>query len=153
MRNYFIIILLLLYVACKKKTVEEKNPFTSTVASTDSSSAKVPLTANFSSIYTNIFKPQCAYSPCHDGNPANSFQPDFRTYESAYLTMVNHPTKRIELDKNCKTIVKPRQIGYSMLNVRIINTLGARMPSGRDSLKAAEIKAIQGWIKAGALKD
>ena len=41
----------------------------------------------FESIQNNVFAPYCANSGCHDG----SFEPDFRTIESSYSTLVYHP--------------------------------------------------------------
>ena len=51
---------------------------------------------NFSSIYNNIFLPYCANSGCHDG----SFEPDFRTIESSYNTLVYHPVIKNDDNKD-----------------------------------------------------
>ncbi|MGB1317595.1 MAG: hypothetical protein ACPG5W_05290, partial [Flavobacteriales bacterium] len=42
--------------------------------------------ASFVGLHQNIFKPTCANSGCHDG----TFEPDFRTIESSYNTLVFH---------------------------------------------------------------
>lgn len=45
-------------------------------------------------LHAGLFKPTCANSGCHDGN----FEPDFRTVESSYYSLVQQPViKRTSL--------------------------------------------------------
>jgi len=110
---------------------------------------------SFAGIHKNIFKPTCANSGCHDG----TFEPDFRTIESAYNTLVYHPVIKNDTSYTYQYRVVPRDVSKSMLHVRLTQDLNGNsgiMPllvnPGSDwpANKSAYIQNIVNWINAGA---
>ena len=69
-------------------TKDEKNPFDDldNFPPEDTTQIENVDPASFVGLHQNIFKPTCANSGCHDG----TFEPDFRTIESSYNTLVLH---------------------------------------------------------------
>ncbi len=151
MKLYLVVTLLLIIagMSCKKKQPEEVNPFTPSVAGATAPQA-VALAPNFLSIYTNILKPQCANSSCHDGDNVNNFQPDLRSIESAYATLVKHPSKKSKDKKLYPMVVKPYSVDSSFMYFRLIDSTGDKMPLNGSALKIEELKAIKDWITDGA---
>lgn len=107
-------------------------------------------------IHANIFKPTCANSGCHDGN----FEPDFRSIESSYNSLVGQPIIKQD-DMNPLTArVTPGNSATSMLIRRLkvdINGNSGTMPiltepdSDWPVKKDEYIKNIETWIDNGAL--
>lgn len=116
------------------------------VAQIDTSSA------SFYQVYTQIFKVSCAMPACHDG----TFEPDFRTPESAYNTTVYHPIIKNNIQGQYKYRITPYDNINSLLYERISNCCfvnsNDRMPMtlGRDTLVHSKILLIADWIKSGA---
>lgn len=101
-------------------------------------------------IYQNIFKPTCANSGCHDG----TFEPDYRTLESAYNTLVYQtPIKNNGL---FDYRVEPYNPQRSALMARLNNILTPAMPIQVDpgsewpAKQAEYIENIRTWIANGA---
>ena len=84
MRYILFFVFLVICSSCK----EELNPFEFD-DNTNSNNDTVYFTdpTSFSALHNNIFVPTCANSGCHDG----TFEPDFRTIESSYNTLVYQP--------------------------------------------------------------
>ena len=61
--------------------------------------------------------PHCANSGCHDG----SFEPDFRTIESSYNTLVYQPVIKNNPDGNYQFRVKAGNIDESVLYARLLS--------------------------------
>ncbi|MFN0274978.1 MAG: hypothetical protein ACKVPJ_04480 [Chitinophagales bacterium] len=102
---------------------------------------------SFLGLHTFIFKPTCAIPACHDG----SFEPDFRTVQSAYNTLVYHPVIKNDEDENYSFRVVPGDTTASWLYERITTddaTLG-QMPL-YDTLTKPEMQTIIDWIANGA---
>lgn len=107
-------------------------------------------------IHANIFQPTCANSGCHDGN----FEPDFRTIESSYNSLVSQPIIKQD-DMNPLTArVTPGNASTSMLMRRLMVDLNGNsgiMPlltepeSDWPTKKDEYIKNIETWINNGAL--
>ncbi len=103
-------------------------------------------------IHTNILQTRCAKSGCHDGN----FEPDFRTVQSSYATMVWHGIKKNSADSAFTYRVVPFDTAFSVLYQRITNCCfvnpNDRMPQDNIGvpLPQAQIKNIANWIMAGA---
>lgn len=105
-------------------------------------------------IHNNIFKTRCSKSGCHDGN----FEPDFRTVESSYATLVYHRIKKNSPDSAFTFRVVPYDTAKSVLHERITNccfvTQDDRMPQDiigpAGQLPQSQIQNIVNWIMAGA---
>ncbi len=136
-------------VACKKKTIPlPESPFAANSTAANTPVGEVAVTADFKSIYNKILQPKCANPSCHDGH----FEPDFRTIESAYATMVYQPVVKHTLDGRYTLRVIPNNADSSWLYNRV-NTADAqlgRMPLYKAKLADVELNAIKNWIIAGA---
>ena len=87
--TYFLIVLIL--ASCSEDSKQVKNPYDNQEPENADGvvvNADKDLDPNsIAALHKDIFKPTCANSGCHDGN----FEPDFRTIESSYNTLVNQP--------------------------------------------------------------
>lgn len=99
-------------------------------------------------LHTYIFSQSCAVPGCHDGN----FEPDFRTVQSTYSTLVFQPVVKNNTAQSYVYRVLPFDVGGSWLYNRITTddqTLG-RMPLYDNPLTPGQVKAVEKWINAGA---
>jgi len=94
-----------------------------------------------------IFAPTCAQPGCHDGN----FEPDFRTVQSAYQTLVYHPVIKNDEGENFQYRVVPGNRAKSWLWERVTtnDAVLGRMPL-YDTLTPGELEAIRTWIDQGS---
>lgn len=103
-------------------------------------------------IHTNILQPKCAVPGCHDGN----FEPDFRTPQSSYSTLLYHPVKKNDSAESFVFRVVPYKSSESVLYERITNCCFVnqddRMPQDNIGvpLPDTDVQAIKNWIDAGA---
>ena len=105
-------------------------------------------------LHKNIFKPTCANSGCHDG----TFEPDFRTIESTYNTMVNKTAISPYSEQGITVRVVPNNVGKSMLYYRLTEFLpqsSGIMPleaneSDWQTKKDEHLSNIKAWIEKGA---
>lgn len=99
-------------------------------------------------LHRNIFAVRCANPTCHDG----SFEPDFRTVESTYQTLVYHPVTKNTADEAFEFRVKPGSHAESWLYERLITTddVIGRMPLYAEPLSSQELGWVRDWINAGA---
>ena len=142
--------------SCKKD--KEVNPF-------DDPSLKAPATTNnsynpdpnsFEGLYNNVFKPTCANSGCHDGN----FEPDFRTINSAYNTLVYQPVIINDANLTYAYRVVPYNTGLSLLHKRLVQMPNSLIGQGRmpwidttwfyNATNKNYIQNIDNWINNGA---
>jgi hypothetical protein len=133
----------LLLVGCK----EEENPFPTTAS--DNGSGGSSIAANsIAGLHKNIFEPKCAIPSCHGG----TFEPDFRSVESTYFTLVYQPVVKNTIDEKYTYRVVPRDTVRSWLfhRVTVQDTLIPRMPIYMDALSDEDIGNIKSWIMAGA---
>ncbi|HPE96399.1 MAG: hypothetical protein H6548_06440 [Chitinophagales bacterium] len=103
--------------------------------------------ASFLGLHTYIFQPTCAVPGCHDGN----FEPDFRTVQSSYNTLLYAPVIKNDDAGTFTYRVIPGDTALSWLHERITTddeVLG-RMPL-YDTLYPAEREKITTWILDGA---
>ncbi|MBC8266142.1 MAG: hypothetical protein H8E84_04165 [Flavobacteriales bacterium] len=148
------------FFSCKK---EIDNPYDN-LTYPDNSDDPSYLVANhtINGLHDRIFSPLCANSGCHDG----TLEPDFRTIESTYNTLVYHPL--IKNDPNYPTNhftyrVLPGDTTKSMLYHRLtveFGELGQKniMPLGLDTdeklywnqNKQQFLADIRKWINEGA---
>ena len=111
----------------------------------------------FSTIHNNIFAPTCANSGCHDG----SFEPDFRTIESSYNTLVYQPVIKNDAANTYEFRVLPGDANSSVLYRRLIEDIdgiSGIMPLTAEyhpehywyDHKEEYIQNIKDWIDDGA---
>ncbi len=100
------------------------------------------LQATFSSIQTNILTPKCVNAECHPG----SLAPMSLQAGVAHGNLVNRPSA-FGIPR-----VDPGDADNSALYLKVIgdNSVGARMPLGRDRLSPSEMDTIRVWINNGA---
>lgn len=161
MKRNTIFILLSVMVAvifsCKDstKTTEldpiggNENPF-DTINYDTGTIVDVPIdSTTFLGLHTHIFSQRCNQPACHDG----TFEPDFRTVQSAYNTLVYHPiTKNYETDE-LDYRVEPGDPENSMIfhRLTIDNPPNFElMPSSGVQLPQSQIDLIYNWIADGA---
>lgn len=153
---YLIIFGLIGWSSCTK---DSENPFddpnnlppedTTIVAEVDPKS--------FVGLHQNIFEPTCANSGCHDG----TFEPDFRTIESSYNTLVYHGVVKNNQSGSYEYRVKPGSIAESILWLRLtedIDGISGIMPlnasydpeSEWNANKSEYLTNINDWIMDGA---
>jgi hypothetical protein len=107
-----------------------------------------PDSASLVGLHKFIFSQSCAVPGCHDG----AFEPDFRTVQSTYSTLVFHPVIKNTQDGRFQVRVKPFSVAESWLHHRVTTNdqvLG-RMPLYDNQLSAGQVQAIEDWINAGA---
>jgi hypothetical protein len=139
-------------IGCEKVIVDNypelgENPFAG-IDYEDGVLDDMPLdSSSFLGIHSYILAPSCAVPGCHDGH----FEPDFRTIQSTYETLVFHPVVKNNAESSFDYRVEPGSKERSWLYERITTddpVLG-RMPL-YDTLSTAEIRAIGDWIDQGA---
>lgn len=156
-----ILFVLLLFVgisSCKKDTdTVEKNPYDDWKYDKpiDTDTLQIPSPTSLAGLYHNIFKPTCANSGCHDGN----FEPDFRSLESTYKSMVNKKVIKADSSGVYDYRVVPGNADMSMLVIRLMEDLNGNsgiMPLSVDpqsdwlAKKEEYIQNVKDWINAGA---
>ncbi len=113
---------------------------------------------SFVGLHQNIFKPTCANSGCHDG----TFEPDFRTIESSYNTLVYHSVVKNDPNGSYQYRVKPGSLSESIMWLRLnqdIDGFSGIMPLDADynpestwnANEAEHLSNISEWITNGAL--
>ncbi len=161
-RNYLLILLSLgiffLAFSCKESVTvteipaEEEPPFNpfDTITYGNNGSGGVPVdSASFLGLHTYIFSQRCNQPACHDG----TFEPDFRTVQSAYNSLVLHSiTKNFETDE-LDYRVEPGDPSRSMMYRRITEHNPPNfeiMPSSGVPLPENQVALIENWITDGA---
>jgi hypothetical protein len=106
-------------------------------------------------LHANVFRPTCANSGCHDG----TFEPDFRTVQSTYNTLVNQPIIKNDPQGTFSYRVVPGNVAASQLVARLeydIDGTSGVMPLAVEPdsdwpVKRQEyIQHLKDWIAAGA---
>ena len=150
---YYVLALCILVAACKKDESPD-NPFDGLPEPPEEDSLVVDLDPNsIAGIHYNIFKPTCANSGCHDG----TFEPDFRTIESSYNTLVYQPIIKNDPAGTFDYRVVPGNPSQSVLVARLnydIDGFSGIMPLvGSDAWEAKKTEYIQNitnWVQSGA---
>lgn len=152
----FLCLLSLLLLACKKK--EAAKPYLDAALQPPPPPVDTLLMGPyaFASLYRDIFQPTCSNSGCHDGN----FEPDFRTIESSYNTLVYQPIIKNNPAGEFTYRVLPGNPNASVLIERLTNDIdgiSGIMPLSVDpgsdytAKKSEYIERIRQWIERGAL--
>jgi hypothetical protein len=142
------------FIGCESNGPSIKNPY----PNGKDTIAKVKDTWNYRTIqglHAGLFKPTCANSGCHDGN----FEPDFRTVESSYYSLVNQPVIKPDVGGKFTTRVIPFSAANSILPHRMtvdLNGNSGIMPLSLEANsnypieKDSWLVRINDWINAGA---
>ncbi|MBX7181022.1 MAG: hypothetical protein K1X82_02830 [Bacteroidia bacterium] len=107
---------------------------------------------SFVSIHRDILVPKCAQPGCHDG----VFEPDFRSLESSYATLVYAHITKNNADSSFAFRVIPFDKNKSVLYERITNCCfvnqNDRMPQDNIGvpMESDKIDRIAAWIMGGA---
>ena len=107
---------------------------------------------SFVKLHRDVLGPSCNVMGCHDG----SFEPDFRTVESAYNTLVFHDIIKNNLAEDFTYRVVPGDTALSVLHERLTNccfvNTNDRMPQDNigNALPEADLNAVTAWILDGA---
>lgn len=149
MKKLIYILPFLVVALLSQCSVEEdptQNPF---VDGNDGSSTTDTVDpASLVGLHKYIFSVKCANPTCHDG----SFEPDFRTVESTYQTLVYHPVIKNNETEDFTYRVLPGNHGDSWLYERLITTddVIGRMPLYANPLTSEELGWVAQWIDDGA---
>lgn len=134
--------------SCKKEEAPA-NPYDDVNYDTDTSQQTNPDPNTIVGLHKNIFSTRCALPGCHDG----SFEPDFRTVQSTYSTLVYQDVVKTTVDSVhfYSRRVVPGDINSSFLVERLTTTTSDYMPSNGSRLSTDDINHIKTWINNGAL--
>ncbi len=156
-KSLYIIILVLVFHACKKDG--EINPYDNPNLDPpeDTTVNYFPDPTTIQALHNNIFIPTCANSGCHDG----AFEPDFRTIESSYNTLVYQPVIKNDNTNSYEFRVDPSNSDKSILYKRLIEDIdgiSGIMPLSAEynpehywyDHKEEYIQNIKDWIDNGA---
>jgi hypothetical protein len=99
-------------------------------------------------LHERIIAKRCSGQPglCHNGQ----FEPNLSTPALTYAYLVNRPG----IEKATRLRVKPGSAADSLFidKVRNRNGVATQMPLGAEPMEEAEIKELEAWIDAGALR-
>lgn len=132
--------------ACKNDS-DTANPYVNNnEAVTDTTTPPSP--TSIAGLHKKIFSVRCANPGCHDG----TFEPDFRTVQSTWTTLVYNEVNKTTLDSVSffNVRVMPNDVSRSFLIERLTTTTSDYMPSNGSRLTAADIELIKTWINNGA---
>ena len=150
---FFFAAIILTSNSCEKEAVIEPNPFEENTNNQDTVQFEFgDIDPNsIAGLYQNIFGPTCANVGCHDG----TFEPDFRTIESSYHTMVYRTP--IKNDGSLTYRVDPGNPNQSSIVKRLAGTIAPKMPieiepdSDWWDKSDEYIQNVRTWIENGAL--
>lgn len=135
-----------LFSACKKNETPD-NPYDSVNYNPNPDNDSIPSPSSITGLHKNIFSPKCAVPGCHDG----TFEPDFRTVQSTFSTLVYMGVNKLTLDSvnffNYRVI--PGDDTASFLMERLLTPTSDYMPSNSVRLPDADIANIRKWINDG----
>ncbi|MCI5058250.1 MAG: hypothetical protein MRY83_19220 [Flavobacteriales bacterium] len=162
----FLLLLSLIWFGCKKNTIEQVEE---TVVSTTDNLNNIPNpydlidygtvdpisppdAQSIVGLHNNILSVKCANPGCHDG----AFEPDFRTVQSSYSTLVYHPIIKNNAAEDFQFRVIPFDTARSVFHERLTNccfvNVNDIMPQDAigQGLPQSDIDNITGWIMNGA---
>ena len=158
--GFLLFVLLITIGACNKGEKPFTNPYDdpTLLPPEEEDIAEGLDSTSFIGLHYEIFSPHCANSGCHDG----SFEPDFRSVESSYNTLVNHPLIKNDPYGSYALRVVPGDAESSMLYQRLlrdIDGVSGWMPLSAyynpehayHDNRAQYTQNVKDWIDAGAL--
>jgi hypothetical protein len=148
LRLIYILFAFVLINSCTKEEDAPENPYDNIVHGQD---IVVPDTTDPNSIvglHKNIFSVRCANPGCHDG----TFEPDFRTVESSFASLVYQPVNLDSIEGSTHRFtlrVIPHDVANSWIIERLTTTSSDYMPSNGGHLPQSQIDNVKNWINAG----
>lgn len=138
--------------SCKKDEPLPPNPYDNIVRD-DTTDNEIPVDSlNITYVHQKVLLQSCAIPGCHVGN----FEPDFRTPQSSFSTLVYAPVLKNNAQNQFKYRVIPYDTAWSVLYERITNCCfvnqNDRMPQDNIGvpMSDADIQLIARWILHGA---
>ena len=152
----FALVLSLVVVSCKNND-DPPNPFDDPSLQPPADTVEVINfeSTSFEGLHYNIFRTTCANSGCHDG----TFEPDFRSIESSYNTLVYQPVIKNDAGGTFTYRVAPGDPDNSVLYHRLLVDIDGQSgimplvigPESDWTQKEQEyIQDIRTWIENGA---
>lgn len=138
--------------ACKKDVPMPYNPYDDIIYPIENVPVDTLGPNTLTRTHKEVFEPKCNVLGCHDG----SFEPDFRTPQSSYSTLVYHRIIKNNAMEEFEYRVIPGDKENSVLWERITNCCfvneNDRMPQDNIgiSMPQSAINQIGDWITAGA---
>ena len=134
--------------ACSKEEEPPENPYGNVNYDTDTTTTQTPDPYSITGLHKNIFSAKCNIPGCHDG----TFEPDFRTIQSAYSTLVYQRVNKVTVNgvDTFTFRVIPFDTTNSFIHERITTPTPDYMPSNGVRLSQTEIQQINTWIMNGA---
>ena len=145
--NALLILILLAGISSCKNDDTPANPYDGIDRTVNTNTPNEPDPNSIAGIHKNILFPLCANPGCHDG----TFEPDYRTVESSFSTLVYHRVNKVTLDstKFYSERVIPHNTADSWLIERLTTTTSEYMPSNSVRLSSDQIDHVKNWINAG----
>ncbi len=147
-----LVILVVMYSCKKEPPAVVNNPY-SNINRTDTTGNKILVdTMTITYVHQKVLSVRCALNGCHDGH----FEPDYRTPQSAYATLVYAPIVKNDTANKYKYRVIPYDTLNSVMYIRITNccyvNTNDRMPQDNIGvpLPDSSITIVRNWIMHGA---
>jgi hypothetical protein len=139
---------LLFIISCSKDEPDPLNPYSSIDYGTGNNGNPDPDPNTIQGLHKNIFSVRCANPSCHDG----SFEPDYRTVQSTYSTLIYQPVNKNTQSGDFKYRVIPYDTAKSWLHYRLLtqDSVLGRMPLYSTPLTDKEMGWVKTWIMQGA---
>ncbi|HEU0030630.1 MAG TPA: hypothetical protein VFQ53_08355 [Kofleriaceae bacterium] len=145
-RPALVIVLACLVAACGNDSTPSADDAGADRDPLDLSPTAVP--GSLDDLHARVIAPRCSGQPglCHNGQ----FEPNLSTPALAYAYLVNRPG----IEKSDELRVKPGDSAHSLIvdKLRFRNGVATQMPLGAEPLAEDDIRAIEAWIDAGALR-
>ncbi len=137
-------LMLLLFIFSCNKEDAPVNPYDAVDYTQGNATDSIPDPSSITGLHKNIFFPKCANPGCHDG----TFEPDFRTVQSSYSTLVYMGVNKTTLDSlsffNYRVL--PGNVSGSFLLERLLTPTSDYMPSNATRLPNTDIDNIRKWV-------
>jgi hypothetical protein len=149
---FAMLLLLVILSSCYKDPPVPENPYKKINYNTPPPPVDTLDPSSFVAIHRDILSTKCAVPACHDGN----FEPDYRSVQSSYATLVYQPINKNNSAKEFTYRVVPFDTSKSVLYERITNccfvNINDRMPQDNIGvpLPDKDIQAIGKWIMGGS---
>lgn len=142
----FPLLLVLAIAGCTKEEAPE-NPYDSVSYGQQNGNDSIADPVSITGLHQRIFFPKCAVPGCHDG----TFEPDFRTVQSSFSTLLFMQVNKRTLDsaKFFSYRVIPGDPDNSFLMERFTTSTADYMPSNSTRLSNTEINQVRAWINNG----